>query len=379
MKKHRFCPNPACALHMPPKEGEYPPFYIRKGFYHTHVVGRVQKYQCKHCGKFFGDRTFKLDYFTKKSLSYNEIEHDHAASATVYSMARKHKCSSASIQNRMDRFARNSLGMLCILQENLDLREDLVADGFESFDCSQYFPNNINLMLGEESQYVYGTTHCTLRRKGRMTAEQKARRKELEKIFKAKPTAIRDSFAEALKSASALWNEKTKDSLRLITDKHKAYPLAIQRITPLVDAMHRGVFVHETHSSKIPRTTQNPLFSANYYDREIRKDLANHHRESKCFTRNVANGLMRLTVYIHYHNFLKPFRVKWTGHKEIKHSTIAGIDPAQVARLHKNFYTERIFITHLKLTPEQERIWLKGNRTPLKQGGEYVPRYARGL
>ncbi len=88
---------------------------------------------------------------------------------------------------------------------------------------------------------------------------------------------------------------------------------------------------------------------------------------------------MRLAVYMDYHNFLKPFRVKWTGDKEIKHSTIAEIDPAQVVHLHKNFNTERIFINHLKLSPEQERIWLKGNWTPLKQGGEYVPRYARGL
>jgi hypothetical protein len=32
------------------------------------------------------------------------------------------------------------------------LREDLAADGFESFNGSQYFPNNFNILVGKRSQ-----------------------------------------------------------------------------------------------------------------------------------------------------------------------------------------------------------------------------------
>ncbi|GAB1432910.1 hypothetical protein MASR2M29_15350 [Spirochaetota bacterium] len=41
------------------------------------------------------------------------------------------------------------------------------ADGFESFDRSQYFPNQINLVLGKNSQFLYDYSHTTIRRKGR--------------------------------------------------------------------------------------------------------------------------------------------------------------------------------------------------------------------
>jgi len=69
--------------------------------------------------------------------------------------------------------------------------------------------------------------------------------------------------------------------------------------------------VHLRISSHLPRTIHNPLFSSNYTDRELRKDLANHHRESVCFNRNVANGMLRLWAYLMWHNYLKPYRIRW--------------------------------------------------------------------
>ncbi|GAB1481198.1 hypothetical protein MASR2M78_00130 [Treponema sp.] len=58
------------------------------------------------------------------------------------------------------------------LTETLALEENLVTDGFESFTQSQYHPCNINILVGTNSQFLYGTTFAPLRRKGRMTAEK---------------------------------------------------------------------------------------------------------------------------------------------------------------------------------------------------------------
>jgi hypothetical protein len=48
----------------------------------------------------------------------------------------------------------------------LTLREALVFDGFESFAFSQYYPNNIHLMVTSDSQFVLGFNAAVLRRKG---------------------------------------------------------------------------------------------------------------------------------------------------------------------------------------------------------------------
>jgi hypothetical protein len=60
-----------------------------------------------------------------------------------------------------------------------------VADGFESFDVSQYFPNNITIMAGEESQFLYAFSHTTIRRKGSMRPDQKRKRAALEAQWRA--------------------------------------------------------------------------------------------------------------------------------------------------------------------------------------------------
>ena len=372
-----LCPNPKCQHHHYSEEGEESVFYNLKGTYHTKVLGRVQRFQCKSCGIYFGERTTDIDYYAKKTLPNNEIRHDQNSSASLSAIARKYGCRTECIQNRIDRLARNNIAMHARLRKELVLREDLVADGFESFDCSQYFPNNINIVVGKESQFQYEFTHSTIRRKGRMTKEQRAKRDLLEKSFKAKPSAIRDAFEQALRSAIEVWDEKEMPHLVLETDQHKAYPLAIQRIDRLVEAMREGRFTHITHSSKIIRNTSNPLFPVNYFDREIRKDLANHHRETKCFTRNVSNGLMRYTVYVHYHNYLKGYRIKLRKHQWIKHAMVAGIDPISIQRELKRCYRHRAFISKQDLTPEERRIWLKEHPNPLSTKPNYVPKYVR--
>ncbi|HUW69417.1 MAG TPA: hypothetical protein VMX33_04230, partial [bacterium] len=114
----------------------------------------------------------------------------------------------------------------------------------------------------------------------------------------------------------------------------------------------------------------------NYYDRELRKDLAAFRRESTCFTRNVANGLSRFACHMAYHNYQKPYRVESVQTDASVHAEKAGIDPkairAQLARL----YSDRPFISQHKPSDEAARIWLKRAATPLKKKPDRLPAYA---
>lgn len=376
-----FCPNPQCAHHHD-RGQDYWGLWVPTGCYTTLVVGAVRRFRCLACGKGFSERTFSLDYYTKRTLDFREIHRAISQSESLSSIARHLGCSSDSVQNRVDRLARNCLALHSQLLPTMRLAEPLVADGFESFDRSQYFPNNINLLLGKQSQFLIGVTHATLRRKGRMTTAQRRRRAAIERRCRPRPGALEDSVARLLAGIPSVWSPDRGGKLTLWTDEHRAYPRAIERVPALREARRAGSFEHRTVPSKAARTASNPLFSANYYDRELRKDIAAFRRESTCFTRNVANGLSRFALHLVYHNYQKPHRVNGAALAEQEpvkvHAEMAGIDPARIAAGFGWLYVARPFISKQALSHDNRMIWMKGAPTPLKDGRDYLPKYAAG-
>jgi transposase-like protein len=373
-----FCPIPYCPLHDPAVASRFDSWSIRAGFHQTEVVGPVQRYRCRCCRRSFSDRTFGTDYYAKVAIPYAEVLRRISSSESVRATARNLRCSPGSILNRIDRLSRECIARNHTLLEGHELREDLAADGFESFDVSQYFPNNIGLLVGSASQFVYGFSHTTIRRKGSMTATQKRKRVQLEQRYRAPPSGLRDSFAELLSLIPRIWKAEEKPRLTLWTDQNAAYPRAIGRVDGLLQAQSCGSFGHLTIPSRAVRTFTNPLFPVNYLDRELRKDLAAHRRESACFTRNVANGLGRLAVYLFWHNYLKPWRVRTARVQEPSHAVVAGIELAAIQLETRRLAAgERSFLSHLSLDAVELRTWLKAWDTPLGGRGN-LPAFARG-
>ncbi len=369
-----FCPNPLCGHHFDESEA-YAGHWKRVGSYHTLVVGTVRRFKCLACNRGFSERTFSVDYYTKRIYDLREIHRAASQGESVSSIARHLEGSIESIQNRVERLSRNALAMHEFLLSDLKLSENLVADGFESFDRSQYFPNNINLLVGQDSQLLYGVTHTTIRRKGRMTRHQKRMREKLEQVYRAPKQGIQSSFTRLLGLIPKLWDTDRKPRLRLWTDEHHAYPRSILHVPRLALCQCDGSFIHSTWPSKAHRTVVNPLFPVNYFDRELRKDIAAFRRESTCYTRNTANGLARLMLHLVYHNYQKPFRVG-PGKKPAEvHAEMAGISAVLIAKQFVGFYTDRAFLSKQKLSDEGRMIWLKKSVTPLKVGATYLPKY----
>jgi transposase-like protein len=371
-----FCPNPYCTHHFDVPE-QYRGYWKHCGSYETLVVGTVPRFRCKACGRGFSERTFSIDYYTKRRLDLREIHRAMSQGESLSSIGRHLACSVESVQNRLDRLSRNALAMHGQLLSGLRLSEHLAADGFESFDRSQYFPNQINLLVGKQSQYLYGLTHATIRRKGRMTRHQKQVRDQLEQVYRAPGNAVETSFARLLDAIPALWDHATLPQLRLWTDEHHAYPLSVRRVPALAQGQEGRTFIHETWPSTAPRTVLNPLFPVNYYDRELRKDIAAFRRESTCYTRNTANGLARFMAHLVYHNYQKPHRVGPGRQTEKVHAEMAGIPRGRIDGCLGWYYTARPFLSKQSLSHEEGKIWRKEAVTPLKVGSSYLPKYAR--
>ena len=173
--------------------------------------------------------------------------------------------------------------------------EPLVYDGFETFELSQYWPAHLNTVVGAESRFVYATTVAELRRKGRHTAPQKARRAELETRYgRPHPKAIERTTQEALSLAVP----PSHLEVTLLADEHKAYPRALRG---LLDRRFRL----EQTSSRRPRVPGNPLQPVNHLHALMRHSGANFKRETLAWSKRRQSMVWRDCLFRVWRNWVK--------------------------------------------------------------------------
>ena len=218
MKAPSFCPNHLCRYHF--KAPTDVRWFKGKGFYWSQVRNRLMhRYFCFGCQKSFSEMAFHIDYYAKKQLSYHELLKKLKSGSSIRDMARDFRVTTETIQNKISRLARQAMGLHGRLTAGLELKEELAADGFESYCVSQYYPNNIHLLAGRDSQFLYHANYVTIRRKGRMTEEQKKKRRKLERVYRAPVRGIESSFGEMAERMRELF----KGRIVLYTDEKKEY------------------------------------------------------------------------------------------------------------------------------------------------------------
>lgn len=368
-----FCPNPNCPHHW--LDHESPGWYLRNGWYTTRLSGKVQRFRCRQCHTHFSTQTFSIDYMVKKKLPYPMIFTRLRSGSGIRSISRDLAVTHRTILNRISRLARQALAVHAALAATLTAKEDLVTDGFESFVGSQYFPNNIHLLLGKHSQYLYAFDYAHLRRKGRMRAAQKRRRNALEQQDCSGKRSISRSFSAIIATVERLVGNTSLPTLSLYSDQKPEYRTVLARSAVLTALQAEGRFLHLCISATEPRTLANHLFSANYMDRELRKDCANFVRETTQFSRDVNNCMDRMALYGFSHNYLKPYRIDDPQKTQLTHAEVAGIAREAIERELSNVFTRRRFFTRQRFSWFEACVWLRGLATPGKHAGGYWPQY----
>ncbi len=370
-----FCANPDCVHHSHGPKDPYRSFRSI-GSYHTRIFGDVPRFQCKACGRSFSVQTFRVDYWVKRRFSYEDLTHRLSSCESLRAIGRAWRVAGKSVSNRVGRAARQVLAMDSRLASARRPTEDLAADGFESFCVSQFFPNNIHILVGAESQFVYATDHVTLRRKGRMTLEQKERRAELERRYRADPKGVAKSFSRIASEWLRILSDGSLPASTLWTDEKRDYPRALRASPSVAALLGQGRLAHRTIPSRAPRTMTNPLFPVNYIDRELRKNLHEHVRETTCWGRNVSSQMERLSLYLYQHNYRKPYRVRKP--RGPTHAEVAGYNLAMVKEELERLWMDRAWLTHTVLGQPALDTWLRRRTTPLRPGDEYRQRHIWG-
>jgi transposase-like protein len=289
------CPYPECISH----SGTPTWRYTRKGFFWRRArPQKIQRYVCHHCRRSFSSQTFSTTYFLKRPDLQPLVLVRGASGSAFRQIAFELGVAHSTLVRQSDRLGRHCLLLHEKLRPKRPPTERLVLDGFHSFEFGQYWPFEINLLVGH-SHYVYGFQDAELRRSGRMSAYQRAKRQQLEERHgRPEPKATE-------KSVESLLTRHLPEGrcVRLSTDEHKAYPRVFKRL--------RGHWIeHDTTSSKARRTTRNPLFPVNRADLLIRHDGANHKRETIAFSKRRQGAMYRLAIWQVVRNYMKPTHAK---------------------------------------------------------------------
>jgi transposase-like protein len=268
--------------------------FKRKGFFvRQQRPHRVQRFTCLACGRHFSSQTFSTSYWQKRPDLIARIVMMVVGCMGNRQIARALGCSPTTVSHHLARLGRHCLLFQAGELARMDALTEIAIDGFETFEWSQYFPFHHNVAVDVASGYFLYHTDSPLRRKGRMTAQQKVRRAVLEgRLGRAHPRAVETGVRELLETLVSRRNAVT-----IRSDDHRAYPRAIAAATR--DAVHRIT------SSKQRRDARNPLWEINLLDLMIRHSTAAHKRETIAWAKRRQSSIEKLVIFQAWRNYVK--------------------------------------------------------------------------
>lgn len=276
-------------------------------------------------------------------------------------IARDLKVNPGTVDRHIQRIARHCLLFHTRVMENSKPPKEIVVDGFETFELSQYYPFHHHVAVEKDTDFFLYFTDSELRRKGTQTPLQKKRRIELETQHgRPDPQAIRKDMQHLLDVTL-----HGQSSAVVHSDAHPSYLKSIKNTKCEVD--------HIVTPGKNHRDRHNNLWEVNLLDLLIRHSGANHKRETIAFSKRRQSSSERLVVFLVWRNYIKRRREK----------DRASPSPAMVRGLFdrrmefEDIFCERIFRCHVELPHRWAQYYERKVQTrALKINSEHRLSYA---
>ncbi len=354
------CPNPNCKYHNAVSK-KFP--YKEDGFYFRKTDNRkIQRYLCLSCKRSFSTQTFSVTYWLKNPHLIKAIFLKTNGGMTNRQLARDLGVNQATIDRILARMARHGYLYHSKMLQIASPWEQIVVDGFVTFEFSQNFPFHHHLAVDKKSGFFIFFTDSEVRRSGVMTDQQKRKREELEKLLgRPDPQAVRKDMTELLQVTL-----KGQSSAIVYSDAHQSYPRAIRNTDCDI--------CHVVTSSKDHRDSRNNLWEINLLDLTIRHYGSNHKRETIAWSKRRQSSANRLMLFSLFRNFNKPRREK----------NPRGPTPAMDCGLAdrplnvEDIFNKRIFRDHISL-PNRWKDYYDGKikTRALKTNRTHELKYAR--
>ena len=361
-----FCPRPKCRFHHEASGWRWKHHGTFERMAPPHVIRR---FRCLTCRRTFSTQTFDTTYWLKKPEVQKPLFHGLVACSGFRQLGRSLGVAGTTTQRQASRLGRH--GLLFEKQHGWKAppAEPLVLDGLVSFEYSQYWPFETNVLVGKDSYFTYGFTDSELRRSGAMRADQKAKRDRLEEAHgRPDPQATRKAVEALVKLAipKLAAPDGRPFALALLTDMHAAYSRAFSRLPHEI--------AHRTVSSRRCRTLGgNPMFAVDHFDELVRHSSANHKRETIAFSKRRQGSHERMAVMVTWRNHVK-------RRNERRRDSLS---PAQVLGLAKRPSTlgeiliRRLFPSQVSLPkPHDDYYWRRIETRQIPNGTTHRLKYA---
>lgn len=333
-----FCPDPNCRFHRR-FPSEWP--FKKAGFYFRQAAPhRIQRFTCLACGRNFSQQTFSSDYWLKRPDLLPKLVTKTVGAMANSQAARDLGCSPSTCDRQVNRLGRHSFLFHSLEMESAISPREIVIDGFESFEFSQFFPFHHHQAVELPSAFFLGFTDSPLRRKGRMTAGQLRRRQQLEEqLGRPDPKAQEKDIALLLEDVLRGCHKVT-----IRSDDHRTYPRVIRQLPCDV--------IHLVTSAKARRDRDNPLWEINVLDAGIRHGCANHRRETLAWSKRRQRSAERLAIYLVWRNYIQVRPVKGGASTPAMRKGLRE-EPVSVGEL----LSRRLFVTQISLPPRWKQYY----------------------
>jgi len=360
-----FCPNEACQHHHRNENWHY----TLAGWYKRSSTGqRFRRYRCHSCRRTFSITRFDVSCWLHRPELLVPIAQMAVTCSCLRQIARVLRISHNTVARYQTRIGRQCFLHHLASLDGFEISESIAVDGFESFEYSQYFPCHFHLATGRESWFIYYFTDSPLRRKGRMTKEQRERRAEIErKLGRPDPKAVEKDMTELLEQVVSRMHDR--EAIEIHCDEHQAYPRAARRLRRQEPDLPKVTL--KTISSKAARTFRNPLFSINRADLLIRHCSANHKRETIAFSKLRQKAAERLAILMVYLNEIKRQREKGPPRSS---AMLLGLRKKLLTW--REVLTKRLFPGHSELAGRWAEYYRGEVRTQVFGDRQRIPQYA---
>ncbi len=291
-----FCPNEKCKFHSHLKARWG---YKRYGSYIRKTDNRrIQRFKCLSCGRTFSTQTFSTTYWQKKPFIDAMIFSRLVNGMCNRQIARDIGVDPTTIDRKISRLGRHCLLFLTVMGQNGPTARQIVYDGLETFELSQYYQFHHNIAVEKGTDFILFFNDSELRRKGRMTKVQKRRRAELEELHgRPDPRAIEKATKEVLSEVIP-----PQGMVTFYTDDHPQYRKPIRR--------YGNRIRHEVTPGRAHRDRNNNLWESNLTDLFIRHSGRNHARETIAWSKRRQSSTEHLAIFAVWRNYILGRRQK---------------------------------------------------------------------
>lgn len=286
------CPNPECAYHRDPPAN----FYTRRGSYRPACrTEDVPRFRCRGCGRYFSRQTFRHDYRDRRPECNERLFELLISGVGLRQSGRVLHLDVHAVQKKARKIGRTCSELHRSLCRSLPAGGTYVLDEEETYEAASIRPLTMPVLIERESWFVVSTDVGPIRR----IAAKGTRRRRLQESDERRNGKRPDCSAACVRTVLERLRELTPEGpIVLWTDLKPSYV----RIA-------RSVFgervEHHRVSSRLVRTTFNPLFPINTTLAMTRDNCGRLRRQSWLVTKRAKYLQLHATVFAVYRNYVR--------------------------------------------------------------------------